>query len=144
MKDEGHRPWSTEQRGRHRIAVPFLCSALFILHPSSFILSQEVPVVGRPADLPFSEASGWFTAFASAHPTALEAHPPRPLTLPPRATRPDRLRRPPQRIDLRELPGVKGGFHIEDVTDGQREKKGADTWEFVYRLRPRNRKVAEV
>jgi hypothetical protein len=144
MKDEEHRPWSTERRGHLLVAVPFLCSALFILHPSSFILSQEVPLVGRPADLPFSEASGWFTASASAHPTILEAQAPLTLTLTVRATHPDRMRRPPQRIDLRELPRFASAFHIEDVTDGQKANKSASTWEFVYRLKPRNQQVPEV
>src|SRR5262245_23293525 len=142
MKDEQDRPRSTERGRRLRVAVLFLYLALFILHPSSLILSQEVPVVGRPADLPFSEASGWFTASASAHPTELEAQTPLTLTLSVRAT--GRTRRPPQRIDLRDLPAVKDAFYIEDVTDGRKEQSSTSAWEFVYRLTPKNVRVDQI
>ena len=40
-----------------------------------------IPSVGRPADLPFSEASGDFRVWADAQPTTLEAQKPLTLTL---------------------------------------------------------------
>jgi hypothetical protein len=99
---------------------------------------DEIPVVGRPADLPFSEASGRFEARARAAPTTLEAE--QPLTLTVTVREVGRVVRPPQRIDLRQLPTFAEDFYIEDLPDAS----GPGTWEFAYRLRPRRPGVPDV
>ena len=103
--------------------------------------ADEVPVVGRPSDLPFSEASGWFEVRVSAEPTTVEAETPLTFTLSVRAVRP--ARRPPQRIDLRQLPAFADHFYIEDAGE-EPNRPDEQTWEFVYRLKPRRTDVTEV
>lgn len=102
--------------------------------------AEDIPLVGRPADLPFSEASGRFRASTRAEPTSLEAQTPLTLTLSVRGL--GTVRRPPQRIDLRQLPAITGAFHIVDLPElPQPDPK---TWEFTWRLKPRRADVTEV
>jgi tetratricopeptide (TPR) repeat protein len=102
---------------------------------------DDVPVVGRPVDLPFSEASGWFEVQVRAEPTTLQAEKPLTFTLSVRAVRP--VRRPPERIDLRQLPDFAEQFYIEDA--GEEPARPDDrTWEFAYRLKPRRVDVREI
>ncbi len=102
---------------------------------------EDVPVVGRPVDLPFSEASGWFEVQASAEPTTLQAETPLTFTFTVKAVRP--VRRPPQRIDLRQLPDFAEQFHIEDPSE-EAARPDERTWEFAYRLKPRRTEVREI
>jgi hypothetical protein len=102
---------------------------------------EDVPVVGRPVDLPFSEASGWFEVQAHAEPTTVQAERPLTLTLTVRAVRPPR--RPPQRLDLRQLPDFAELFYIEEA-DEEAAQLNAHTWKFTYRLRPRRTEVSEI
>jgi hypothetical protein len=95
---------------------------------------KEIPVVGRPIDLPFSEASGWFEVKARAEPTELQVESPFTFTLVIHALKPVRL--PPQRVDLRQLPEFAAAFYIEDSSE-EAVRPDADTWEFSYRLKPR-------
>lgn len=103
--------------------------------------SDAVPVVGRPVDLPFSEASGWFEVQAHAEPTTLQAETPLTFTLTVKAVRP--VRRPPQRIDLRQLPDFAEQFYIEDSSE-EAARPDDRTWEFAYRLKPRRTEVREI
>jgi hypothetical protein len=100
---------------------------------------EDPPVVGRPADLPFSEAIGRFRAQARAAPTMVEAEDPLTLTLIIEAVA--AVRRPPQRIDLREIAGFADAFHIDNLEDS---RPTPDSWEFTYRLRPRRMDVSEI
>jgi tetratricopeptide (TPR) repeat protein len=102
---------------------------------------DDIPVVGRPVDLPFSEASGWFEVRASAEPTTLQAETPLTFTLTVKAVRP--VRRPPQRIDLRQLPEFAEQFYIEDPSE-EAARPDDRTWEFAYRLKPRRTEVREI
>jgi hypothetical protein len=106
---------------------------------------EEIPLVGRPADLPFSEASGWFTVSRSAEPTTLRADTPLTFTVTVRPA--GKVVRPPQRIDLRQVRTFDRAFYIEELP--QREaplegKAGARSWTFSYRLKPRRDGVTEV
>ena len=101
----------------------------------------DVPTVGRPADLPFSGASGDFRVWADAEPKTLEAQKPLTLTLHVEA-RSD-VRRPPRRIDLRELPSFKDRFTFEEIDPGGEQPAGP-SWEFVYRLHPKGDGVTAV
>jgi hypothetical protein len=103
--------------------------------------TDEVPVVGRPADLPFSGASGRFTVTSRATPTTVEAETPFTFIISVRAT--GAVRRPPQRLDLRQLLTFADDFYIEDPDDGTRRPDDR-TWDFVYRLKPRRTDVTEV
>jgi hypothetical protein len=103
--------------------------------------SDDIPAVGRPADLPFSQASGWFEVRVHAEPTMLEAETPLTFTLTVRAIRP--VRQPPQRLDLRELPAFAEAFYIEESSE-EANRPDERTWEFVYRLKPRRTDVTEI
>ena len=103
--------------------------------------ADDIPVVGRPVDLPFSEASGWFEVHARAEPTTLQAETALTFTVSVRAVRP--ARRPPQRLDLRQLPDFAERFYIEDA--GEEVARPDDrTWEFAYRLKPRRTDVTAI
>jgi hypothetical protein len=102
---------------------------------------DEIPLVGRPADLPFSEASGNFRASVRAEPTAVEAEEPVLLTLTVKAVGP--VKKPPQRLDLGQVRAFAERFHIEGPADADAHPDPR-TWEFVYRLRPRRADVSEI
>jgi hypothetical protein len=103
--------------------------------------ADDIPVVGRPIDLPFSEASGWFEVQARAEPTTVEAETPLTFTLTVRAVRP--ARRPPERLDLRQLPEFAEQFYIEDPSE-EVARPDDQTWEFAYRLKPRRTESREI
>jgi hypothetical protein len=102
----------------------------------------KIPDVGRPADLPFSEAAGSFEVSASAAPVAVHVEEPVLLTL--RVTaRKGTLRLPPRRIDLNQLPDFAGSFFIDDPKKDTYDE-ASQTWEFVYRLKPRRTDVTVI
>ena len=101
---------------------------------------DDIPVVGRPAGLPFSGASGAFTVEAKAEPTSLRVEAPITYTVTVSAT--GSFRHAPRRPDLRLLPAFVGGFYIEDLEQAKRPAD-ARTWAFVYRLKPRRADVSE-
>jgi hypothetical protein len=96
--------------------------------------ADDIPVVGRPADLPFSGASGSFQIQALARPTAVRADESITLTVTVRAIGP--LQHPPSRTDLRQLPAFNERFYVENPDERQRQPD-AQTWQFIYRLKPR-------
>jgi hypothetical protein len=102
---------------------------------------DEIPLVGRPGDLPFSEASGNFRVDVQAEPTEVEAEEPVLLTLTVKAFGP--VKKPPQRLDLRQVRAFAERFHIEDPS-GASTHPDPQTWEFLYRLRPRHAEVSEI
>lgn len=102
----------------------------------------EVPVVGRPPDLPFSEAAGVFDVSARAEPASVQVEQPVLLTLRVTAHK-DTLRLPPQRIDLSQLPEFAGNFFIDDPKKDTHDE-ASQTWEFVYRLKPRRLDVTVI
>ena len=124
--------------GGRRVALFLLLAAAAAAEPDG--RGDDIPLVGRP-DLPFSGASGNFTAEARAEPTALRAESPLTFTLVVRATGP--VRHPPERLDLRRVPAFAERFYFEDPAEGSR-RPAPDRWEFVYRLKPRRADVAEV
>jgi hypothetical protein len=115
---------------------------------------DEVPLVGRPADLPFSGASAPFAVKpgpeyrvpfrveVAASLKRLEAQTPLLYTV--TITALTSVRKPPVRIDLRELPAFERAFYIEDDTDGRKEQVGPATWRWFYRLKPRQAWVDEI
>jgi hypothetical protein len=100
---------------------------------------DEVPLVGRPSDLPFSEASGTFRVDVQAEPTTVEAEEPVLFTLTVKAVGP--VKKPPKRLDLRQLPAFAERFHVEDAAGTHPDPQ---TWEFAYRLRPRHVEVSDI
>jgi hypothetical protein len=101
---------------------------------------DDIPLVGRPADLPFSEASGRFRAEARAEPKVLEAQTPLTLTLTVHGV--GKVKKPPRRLDLRQWPAVADAFYIEDLPDPP--MPDPKTWVFAWRLKPRRPDVTEV
>ncbi len=123
------------------LLIPFgMASALHAATDES-TEPDDIPAVGRPVDLPFSEASGWFEVGVHAEPTTLEAETPLTFAVTVRATRD--VHRPPQRLDLRQLPAFAEQFYIEDPSE-EANRPDQRTWEFVYRLKPRRTDVTEV
>ncbi len=118
------------------------------------IPDDAVPLVGRPADLPFSGASRHPSPSVQARSTAfpsVSTLPPRlrleaqtPLTLSVTITALAAVRRPPVRIDLREVPAFDRAFFIEDMTDGKKEQIAPSAWRWFYRLKPRSARVDEI
>jgi hypothetical protein len=136
------------RRARRALALtlltPLLLGLASVLRagPDEETDPDEVPVVGRPGDLPFSGASGQFEVAAHAEPTDLEAETPLKLTVVVKATGP--VRRPPRRIDLRQVPAFAKDFYFVDPAGGGTRQPDAKTWEFVYELKPRRTDVTEV
>jgi len=114
----------------------------FLLLPSGLRADAEIPAVGRPADLPFSEASGDFRVRAAAAPTTMEAETPFTLTLTVEAVAP--VRQPPRRIDLRELPAFKDRFDFLEGGKDDDRRPSPQVWEFAYRLQPKRGDVKAV
>jgi hypothetical protein len=146
VKQTGNREQGTGNREQKRsfcslFPVPCSLFLLFALPSALFSAPDDVPVVGRPSDLPFSEASGWFDVRTRAEPTTVEAETPLTFTLLVRALR--STRRPPQRIDLRQLSAFEEQFFIEDSSE-EPNRPDEKTWEFVYHLKPRRTAVTEV
>jgi hypothetical protein len=115
---------------------------------------DDVPLVGRPADLPFSGASAPFAVgpgpeyrlpfrvAVSASITRLEAQ--TPLTYTVTITALANIHKPPVRIDLHDVPAFARAFYIEDFTDGKQEQISPTEWRWVYRLKPRQTWVDEI
>jgi hypothetical protein len=129
-----------------------LCSLLVL---TLAVEVDEVPLVGRPADLPFSGASASFhvtgaepeyrvpfTLQTTAAPAEVEALAPLTFTVTVQAA--GRVHNPPARLDLRQVPAFARSFHIEDVTDGKKETISPAVWRWSYRLKPRSAGVLEV
>lgn len=123
------------------VLLVLICGSLLHAGASESAEADDVPVVGRPVDLPFSEASGWFDVQAHAEPTTLQAETPLTFTLTIRAVRP--VRQPPQRLDLRQLPDFAEQFYIEDPSE-EANRPDDSTWEFAYRLKPRRTDVRAI
>jgi hypothetical protein len=113
----------------------------------------EIPLLGRPADLPFSGASAGFAVAgpehrapfvvtASVSPADVEELDPLTFAVTVRAA--GKVYHPPQRIDLRQLPAFARRFHIEDITDGKEAQTESSCWRWAYRLRPRAAGIDEV
>jgi hypothetical protein len=117
--------------------LPFLASGL-----RAGEVEAEIPTVGRPADLPFSEASGNFRVSASAEPTVVEAQSPLTFVLRVQAIAP--VRQPPRRIDLRELPDFAERFDFLEADNNSERRPNQQTWEFVYRIQPKRDDVTAV
>lgn len=104
---------------------------------------DDLPVIGRPADLPFSGASGQFDAETNVDPKTVQAEAPLTLTLTVRVKPGGKVRRPPGRIDISKLPGIKGQFYLEEPKE-QARHPDPTTWEFIYVLKPHSTDVTEV
>lgn len=114
----------------------------------------QAPLVGRPVEVPFSEAIARFVVGpdavhrapfqlqADVNATLTEALQPITLTL--TVTALGKILQPPRRLDLRQVPVFQRAFFIEDVTDGHKEQPNSTTWRWVYRLRPRGTWASEV
>jgi hypothetical protein len=103
---------------------------------------DEPPLVGRPDDLPFSGACGHFRVRAQATPRTVRARETVTFTLTVEAVRP--VKRPPRRLDLSQVEGFAERFFIEGGEGDDERHPDAGTWEFVYRLRPRDEQVKAV
>jgi hypothetical protein len=125
----------------HVIAVSLLVPGAGALADDSPAPDDEIPVVGRPVDLPFSGASGSFEIEARAEPTTIRAEDPIRYTLVIRATA--AVRHPPERPALAKLKEFAEAFYVEDAEEPERNPD-KQTVEFNYRLKPRRSDVSEI
>jgi hypothetical protein len=123
------------------LALLVLCGQAPIVRAGDMPEPIEIPVVGRPADLPFSEAAGNFEVSGHAEPTTVQAEQPVLFTL--RVHAEGRVYLPPQRIDLSKVPAFNDNFFIEDPKQDT-HVAATQTWLFVYRLKPRRMDVTEI
>jgi len=127
---------------------------------------DEIPQVGRPPDLPFSEASGNFRIEMDADPTRAQVDEPLILTVRITATAP--VRKPPRPLPLNDLPAFRQAFHIEPLPDRDGKVVAAArlagmvllpgvsglavlgplsprlVWDFHYQLKPKSTAVREI
>jgi hypothetical protein len=136
MRDE-----STNPRGRisRRWWVATLLCLLFILHPSSLILSQEIPLVGRPTEHFYGAAGRGVKVAWQLDRTEVPEDGEIVATLVvSNVANPRNVTRP----DLKELKDFHDRFVITDSPDPP--PANATEVRFSYRLRPRNPQVKEV
>jgi hypothetical protein len=99
----------------------------------------EPPLKNRPAR--FNGAVGTFEAAMEAAPT--ELHLDETLTLKFRVTAAGPVVRPPSRPDLAHEPRLTDKFHVETLPAAETSPQ-QQSWEFVYRLKPRSTAVDAV
>jgi hypothetical protein len=114
----------------------------------------RAPLVGRPADVPFSEASASFfkagdgdfrmpfEVTPSITPKRVRAGEPLRYVVTIRAL--GKVHHPPARFDLRLVPAFDREFHIEDITEDKKERIDAATWRWAFLLKPRDSDVRTV
>jgi hypothetical protein len=130
-----------------------ICNLFLCFFFPAPLAADEVPLVGRPVEFPFSGASARFARQgdelvvpfrleAQVAPTQVEAEQPVTLTLTVRAVA--SVLHPPERIDLREVPAFSRRFHIEAVSGSNKEQPSPAVWRWVYHLRPRQVGIQDV
>jgi len=97
---------------------------------------DDPPPVGQPDY--FNGAVGKFRITTSADPIQVQAED--PLTYTVRVVA-EEMSRPPKRPVLADFPNFKEGFYIEDIAPAEGNHPDEKTWEFVYRLKPKNTSV---
>jgi len=122
-----------------RLAIALVCFG-FILHPSSFILSQEVPLVGQPTEDFYGAAGSGVKVAWNVEPKDVPEDGEIVATfIISNASNPTKITRP----DLKKLPAFSDRFVITDNAD-TKVPEGAPEVRFSYRLRPRNRQTDQV
>ncbi len=133
--------------------LPSLLCFLFLLVAPVGARADDIPLVGRPIEFPFSGASAGFVRQgddllvpfrleASVSQTRVEVEQPITFTVSVHALAPPR--QPPRRLDLREVPAFARRFHIEDAGTGTKERPTPNAWRWQYHLRPRQVGIHEV
>lgn len=123
------------------LAMTVLLSILPAIARADDGADDGIPVVGRPADLPFSGASGSFAVDAQAQSTTVRAGEAITFTLNVHAT--GQVSHAPGRIDLRQIPAFADNFYVEDP-DPRERHPDERTWQFLYRLKARRDDVSEI
>src|SRR5437879_471134 len=90
----------------------------------------EPPVVGKPEQ--FSGAVGAFRIQARVEPTTTQVE--KPITLTLTVTASGRVGAAPEPLTLDQLAILRDGFHLEA---GESPPASENTWQFVYRLKPK-------
>ena len=124
---------------------PLLAALLFSSWSGLAVPDEEdeadaPPLVGQPAH--FSGAVGTFRLTVRAAPVELQAED--PLTYTVTITAAARPRHAPHRPRLQDFPAFKESFYLEDLGPPQGSQPNDHTWEFSYRLKPKNPEVRAV
>jgi hypothetical protein len=158
MKTEQLRmnKWSKSARRQWQHLHPPAHRSLFVVRSSLFILflalatpaaafaqqpTAEPPLAGRP--LQFSNIVGAYAMAVHAEPTEVPLEEPITLTITITGQGPAKYQ--PRRKDLKLFPErwLKD-FYVEPVPSADRYRAEANTWEFVWRLRPRHQQVTAI
>jgi hypothetical protein len=102
--------------------------------------ADEPPVVGQPDH--FNGAVGRFRVAVAADPIKVQAED--PLTYSVHITATSQVKQPPQRPALAEFPGFSDAFYIEEIGPAEGTRPDPQTWEFTYRLKPKNTAVRSI
>ena len=100
---------------------------------------DDPPAVGQPDY--FNGAVGKFGVATAADPRQVQAEDPITYTVHVTA---DQLKQPPKRPVLADFPDFKEGFYIEDIAPPEGNHPDEKTWEFVYRLKPKNTTITAI
>jgi hypothetical protein len=114
--------------------------ALIALTCTATAADDEPPIVGQPDH--FNGAVGRFQIAATVDRIKLQAEDPLVYSL--HVTAEGRVKQPPQRPNLAEFAGFAPSFYIEDFGPAAGKKVDDHTWEFSYRLKPKNTDVKAV
>jgi hypothetical protein len=129
-------------RGR-RLNGALLASLLILLalaRPGPAADKDDPPIVGQPDH--FNGAVGRFRVATAADRLKVQAEDPIAYTV--RVTAEGQVKQPPQPPPLAEFPGFADGFYIEDIGPTEGTRPDPQTWEFTYRLKPKNTDVKAV
>jgi hypothetical protein len=121
--------------------VLWLCAGGALLWCPALVAGQEPPLAGRP--LQFSNIVGKYRIGVSAEPVTIPVE--EPITLRVVITGQGPAKYQPSRRFLKLFPERWAqDFYIETVPDEDRADPGQNSWQFVYRLRPKHERVAAI
>jgi hypothetical protein len=124
------------------MACRWLLATALLLTPAAAVADREPPVADRPEH--FSGAAGVYRITASAEPTEVAVEDPLTLTVTVQgkvSTNHPELA--PRRLKLRVFGNLEELFQVDDLPEKDSHPDG-QTWNFVYRLRPRNTGVEKI
>ncbi|MGH9677979.1 MAG: hypothetical protein ACRD36_12820, partial [Candidatus Acidiferrum sp.] len=125
----------------HLLHIAAFFAGIIVAPPIDDADRDDIPVIGRPVDLPFSGASGDFIVDGKAEPTTLAYDESLNFKMTIRAT--GAFQHGPHALNLAEIKEFADQFYVDPapVTLTMPDNR---TWVFTYRLKPRSSQVANV
>jgi hypothetical protein len=120
----------------------WLYISVLVMVPAAARADREPDVANRPAH--FSGAAGVYRISARAAPTELAVEDPLILTITIQGTvSKNNSQLVPRRLKMRDFANLDPQFQVDDLPEKD-SHPDAETWNFVYRLRPRSTQVDRV